>query len=129
MAKVLDYMSSAFSTEYEKTSVQEAFKRMVEEELAYLVVVNSANQYVGIVTEVDMIKLHDRADFARQAVIQDIILPSLTLNPGAFMVDAAAIINNYPNIDQIPVVQDSQVHGIILKPDIMRWALKQIVQE
>jgi len=127
MQRVRDNMSSDFQTVLDKAPLLEVYQKMLDDELDFLVVVDSTNRYFGVITSIDLIKLHDRQNVIEGGgCVRDVIVPTITINPGAFMVEAVGIVENFPNIDQIIVIDQHSPIGVLRKRDLLHWAYLQV---
>lgn len=126
--RVREYMSEDYHTINSAVALQEVTEKMVQNSLEFIVVVDDANRYVGVLTEVDIIKLRNRSDLLQHGVARDIaeVLPVPTVNPDGSMDSVADIIENFPNVDQVIVVDGRQVLGVVTKALILRWFYKSL---
>ncbi len=121
--KVRDIMSSPVVTATPNTSVFEIAKKMSEENIGSVVIVNEVGEVVGIVTENDLIRrvLAKGKDPFRTKASEVMTSPVIHISPDMDLKDAASLMVS-KNIGHLVVIENNKLVGIIAEYDILRLA-------
>lgn len=135
--RIRDLMTTDVITVSPETSIKSAASQMVEAGVSGLVVTNSDDEVVGILSEADFVKSaanrgsEERAGllrwFARPSrpeiagthVGEIMTTPVLIVAPGAKHQEAARLMDR-KGVKRLPVVEDGELIGIISRADIVR---------
>jgi len=121
--KVRDIMSSPVVTASPDTNVFEIAKKMTEENIGSIVIVNEAGEVIGIITEDDLIKrvLAKGKDPFTTKAEEIMTKPIVYVSPDTDLKDAADIMVS-KNIGHLVVIENGKLVGIIAEYDILRLA-------
>ena len=123
---VKDVMNKNVVTIGPDVTVQEAAKKMVEEETNFLIVTED-EKLVGIVTEWDFVKkVAGEEEFKEKARLETIMTKKVIVIPPDIEVSEAAEIMSDNNIKKLPVVEDSNLIGVVTARDLLAAEPKMI---
>lgn len=107
-------------------TVQKAAKKMVEEQTNFLIVTES-DKLVGIVTEWDFVKkVAGEEEFKEDAKLETIMTKNVIVIPPDIEISEAAEIMSDNNIKKLPVVDDSNLIGVVTARDLLAAEPKMI---
>ncbi len=135
--KVQDLMTRNVITISPDSSIKEAASRMVDAGVSGLVVTDSDNGVIGIVSEADFVKSESNRGSDRRAgllrwfarpsgpeipgtqVGEIMTTPVLTVTPDSKHSEAARLMNR-EGVKRLPVVEEGELVGIVSRADIVR---------
>lgn len=118
--RVSDLMSSPPATCLQGDEIAVLAQKMTTKNVSSLIVVDNANQPVGIVTEKDLVsKVLARGDFLKRLTASDIMSSNLlTVAPDAFYYEALLIMVKN-KVKHLIVVNQEGLHGIVTIRDLI----------
>ena len=119
--KVEDVMVEDVISVSEKATVREAAELMNKHEIGCLIVVDTEEKPIGILTERDLLRrvLAERKDPVRIKVSQVMSKPLVTVTPHTDL-EAAARLMFERKIKKLPVVEDGRLVGLVTLTDMVR---------
>lgn len=123
MSKVKDYMKTDFTCIADTTPLYQVFKRMNEDHLGFLVVIDASQQIKGVLSRTDIVRAHGTSSLREGgAIVRDLITSRFLIAIGSedFMEDAVVRLNQF-NIHQLAVVDILKPVGILTQEDVIRW--------
>lgn len=114
-------------------TVYEAIEIMAQHDIGALLVMDENEQLIGIVSERDYARKGVlRGHVARQTQVRQIMTSPVTYVSPQHTVDECMGIMTQHDFRHLPVLQDSQVCGVISISDLVRWVIdgqSQAIQE
>ena len=121
LTAIHEIMSNKLQTIEESSSVQDAAKKMREKTISSLVVVNSSNKPVGIITERDMVrKICANDSSSKKTNVKDILSDVLVTTDALSEVGVAADLMIQNKVRHLLVVEEDDIKkplGIIIPTD------------
>jgi CBS domain-containing protein len=121
LTAIHEIMSNKLQTIEESSSVQDAAKKMREKTVSSLVVVNSSNKPVGIITERDMVrKICANDSSSKKTNVKDILSDVLVTTDALSEVGVAADLMIQNKVRHLLVVEEDDINkplGIITPTD------------
>ena len=121
LTAIHEIMSNKLQTIEESSSVQDAAKKMREKTISSLVVVNSSNKPVGIITERDMVrKICANDSSSKKTNVKDILSDVLVTTDSLSEVGVAAELMIQNKVRHLLVVEEDDINkplGIITPTD------------
>ena len=121
LTAIREIMSNKLQTIEESSSVQDAAKKMREKTISSLVVVNSSNKPVGIITERDMVRnICANDSSSKKTNVKDILSDVLVTTDALSEVGVAADLMIQNKVRHLLVVEEDDINkplGIITPTD------------
>jgi CBS domain-containing protein len=125
---VEEIMTRDVETVEPKITVQEAAKKMVEQNIKFLIVTKD-KKLVGILTEWDFVKkIAAEEEFKENAKVETIMTSDvIVIGPDIEIGEAASIMAKH-NIKKLPIVTENVLIGVVTAMDILAAEPKLIQQ-
>lgn len=121
--RLSEIMSSPVITCSPQATVKDVARRLTENSISFLVVINDENEPVGIVTGSDLVAkvLAPESVDTSQMTVQDVMRTSpRTMTPETYMYEAMAFMTSH-SLNHLPIVDRGQLVGIVTPRDLMRY--------
>lgn len=121
--RLSEIMTSPAVTCSPDTPVATVARRLTAHGISFLVVTNSANEPVGIITGSDLVAkvLAPENVDARMMLAQDVMRTKpRTMTPETYMYEAMAFMTSH-SLNYLPVVDRNQLVGVVTPRDLMRY--------
>jgi CBS domain-containing protein len=120
MLKAKDIMTEDVICTSRTTPIYEAVKTMLEYGITGIPVVENNKILVGILTEKDVMQLHNAPDFGRGQTVDDYMTqPAVSFDEDESLVDICSCLIDYP-FRRVPVTSNRKVVGIVSRRDIIK---------
>ncbi len=120
---VRDIMTHGVVSVPEGVTIREALRKMSEEGVSSLTVLQGGDKPYGIVTRGDIIRAVLGQGGSMDAMVEDIMTAPLILaTPNLRIKDAAQLMQRY-GVRRLPVLQKGEVVGIISSSDIFKYLI------
>jgi CBS domain-containing protein len=121
--RLSEIMSSPVITCSPQATVKDVARRLTENSISFLVVINDENEPVGIVTGSDLVAkvLAPENVDTSQMTVQDVMRTNpRTMTPETYMYEAMAFMTSH-SLNHMPIVDRGQLVGIVTPRDLMRY--------
>lgn len=120
---VKDIMTTQVLTIQETASFKEVIQLLVEIDISGLVVVNSLDEVVGVITVKDVLVAYDYLQQIK-APIKDYVSDGVISATEETTIEDASHMLVQNNILRLPVIKDKKLVGIVSRRDILRHIYK-----
>ncbi len=118
-----DIMTTKVITAKPETTIEEAMTSLVNLSISGLIVIDPANEVVGVVSEKDLLVAYDYLG-STKASIKDYVSQGAWVVESTTPMEEVSRILVQHNIKRVPVVQNKKLVGVISRRDILRHILK-----
>ena len=123
MYQVHDVINKDVLTISANVTVEEAIRRLVENHISGMPVVDEEEQLVGIISEFQLLETlyfpEIRGMLVRDVMTKDV----LTVAPNTMLSDATSLLVAH-RIRRLPVVDNGKVVGVVSRRDLLQYALE-----
>ena len=123
MYQVYDVINKDVLTISANVTVEEAIRRLVENHISGMPVVDEEEQLVGIISEFQLLETlyfpEIRGMLVRDVMTKDV----LTVAPNTMLSDATSLLVAH-RIRRLPVVDNGKVVGVVSRRDLLQYALE-----
>jgi CBS domain-containing protein len=125
MLAAKDIMTSQVICIHKDTSIFEAIKLMVNNNITGIPVIEDDMTLVGILSEQDVLRLYDTYDKEKDRTVNDFMTqPAIHFDENEYVIDICrCLINN--SIRRVPVTSNGKVVGVISRSDILKIILNK----
>lgn len=102
-------------------SIKEIAEQMKIHQRGAIVIVDSKNQPLGIITERDIVRrvVADGKDTTQVRALDIMTHPIISVDPEVSIYNAALVMSKY-RIRRLPIVRDNTLHGIVTATDLVK---------
>ena len=119
--KAKEIMTSPVITVQSTASLDEVMALLLEHQVSGLPVVDAEDRLIGVITELDLLKLlYGKLKIDNTRVSDYLTKPVVTINEEDSVIDVAGVFMNH-SIRRVPVVREEKVVGIISRRDMIRY--------
>ena len=123
MYQVHDVINKDVLTISANVTVEEAIRRLVENHISGMPVVDEEEQLVGIISEFQLLETLYFPEI-REMLVRDVMTKNvLTVTPNTVLSDATSLMMAH-RIRRLPVVDNGKVVGVVSRRDLLQYALE-----
>ena len=123
MYQVRDVMDEDVLTISTNVTVEEAIRRLIDNHISGMPVVDEEDRLVGIVSELNLLETL-YSPKVRDMLVRDVMTKGvLTVAPNTLLSDATGLMVVH-RIRRLPVVNNSKIVGIVARRDLLRYTLE-----
>ena len=124
MLKAKDLMTREVIVVKKETPIYEAVQLLMEREITGIPVVEDDMTLVGIITEIDVLKLfYDKGSAEEKTVRNFMTQPALSFDENDSLLDVCDFLMKNL-VRRVPITSEGKLVGIISVPDIIRYTLE-----
>ena len=119
-----DIMTTNVVTVTPKATIKEAITLLVNIEISGLIVLDEANEVVGVISEKDLLVAFDFLEVTK-ATIQDFISKKVISVQEDTPIEEISRVLIEGNIRRVPVLKDKKLVGVVSRRDILKYILNK----
>ena len=111
-------------------SIREIAEQMTHQKKGAIVIVDTNNHPLGIITERDIVRrvVAQGGDTAKITALDVMSHPVISVDPEVSIHSAALVMTKY-NIRRLPAIRDNALHGIVTASDLARYLCEENRQD